>query len=61
MNTDYKKQKPILSVSVSTVAYFEGKDIEKRSIEMSQIFCKIICSSFVMVAVLSIASQGRKG
>ncbi|CAI8026731.1 hypothetical protein GBAR_LOCUS15319, partial [Geodia barretti] len=25
---------------------------------MSQIFCKIICSSFVMVAVLSIASQG---
>ena len=31
MNTDYKKQKPILSVSVSTVAYFEGKDIEKGS------------------------------
>ncbi|CAI8026729.1 hypothetical protein GBAR_LOCUS15319 [Geodia barretti] len=28
---------------------------------MSQIFCKIICSSFVMVAVLSTASQGRKG
>ena len=56
-----KKQKPILSASVSTVAYFEGKGIQKGSLEMSQIFCKIICSSFVMVAVLSIASQGRKG